>query len=129
MQTAFLLCRCLRRCIAFDGVLLAVRSMPFGEQVILDPDDFANGSDNRYLPFQLELYMRKNGLQYCVLDVAQTGAEEDVVDVERVSSSVRLVVSTGSLNPAVLTASNLEAQADRYDIRSRDSLWSDSTYP
>lgn len=50
--------------------LVTIVDVPFGKQVILDPDDFANGFDDGDLARQVERGVREDRFGHCILDVA-----------------------------------------------------------
>lgn len=93
MQEALGLIRHLRLLVvvAVVAVLQPVEAVPAREEVVLDPDYFAQGLDEGDFPAEVETRVGEDGLEERVLDVGQAGAEEDVVDVEGVAAAFAYV--------------------------------------
>lgn len=70
--------------LAVRGELLAVADVPLGDEVVLDPDDLADGADKGRLALQAQLGVGHDGVGQDVLDEAQAGAHVDVLDVQGV---------------------------------------------
>lgn len=67
--------------------LVAVADVPLSHEVILYPNDLAEGLDEGDLALHLQTRVRKDGFRHDVLDEGQTGAEVDVFDVEGVGAT------------------------------------------
>jgi len=56
--------------------------VPASKEVILDPDEFTQSSDDRYPKAKIHAVVGQDGLRKGILDVAHAYAEEHVIDVE-----------------------------------------------
>jgi hypothetical protein len=61
--------------------------VPASEEVILYPDEFAQGPDNRYAEAKIHCVVRQDGLREGILNIAHAYAEKHVVDMERVATA------------------------------------------
>lgn len=66
----------------FIGEFLAVADAPFGEEVVLDPDDLVDCAKESDFALEGETGVRHEGLNEDILDVAEACADVDVFDVE-----------------------------------------------
>lgn len=69
------------------GKLVAVAHVPLRHEVVLDPDDLAQGLDDGDLALQVQARVAEDGLGHDVLDQRQADAQVDVLDVERVGAA------------------------------------------
>lgn len=66
----------------FIREFIAVVHMVPRKQIILDPQDFVNGADERNLATQRQMWVRHHRLDPDILDIRHTHAEVDVLDVQ-----------------------------------------------
>lgn len=65
----------------------AVLDVPFGHEVVLDPDNLVESLDERRLALDVQTGVRQDGFGHDILNEAQTDTEMDVFDVEGVLSA------------------------------------------
>lgn len=76
-----------RGCCGTSGELFAVSDAPLGKEVVLDPDDFAQGLDHCDSAGHGEDAVGEDRLGEDVLYHAEGGADVDVLDAEGLASS------------------------------------------